>query len=129
MRHATNLRFAPVLPVLLAAALSALPGCVVSRNVSGTALQPGAEATISGRVVAMDTDPWAYDGNAIIQVATDAHGIVPVHLPARWNLCAAPTVDVAALAVGDDVRVAGPIGQERELVVCSRGTHFLRETD
>ena len=71
MHPVTNLRFAPVLPVLLAAALSALPGCVVSRNVSGTALQPGAEATISGRVVAMDTDPWAYDGNAIIQVATD----------------------------------------------------------
>lgn len=128
MRRSTKVRLASTL-LLGAAAALALPGCVVSRNASGTALQSGQEATISGRVVAIDTDPWAYDGNAVIQVATDAHGIVQVHLPARWNLCAAPAVDVTALAVGDEVRATGTAGAEGELVVCSQGTHFLREAD
>ncbi len=127
MRHSTRAPRASIL-LLGAAAALALPGCVVSRNASGTVLQPGQEATIAGRVVAIDTDPWAYDGNAVIQVATDAHGIVQVHLPARWNLCAAPPVDVAALVVGDDVRASGTAGAEGELVVCSQATHFLRET-
>ena len=119
-------RFVPSL-LLAASIAAALSGCVVARNASGTVLQPGQEAAIAGRVVAIDTDPWAYDGNAIVQVATEAHGIVQVHLPARWNLCAAPPVDVAALAVGDEVSASGTAGAEGELVVCSRATHYLRE--
>lgn len=120
----------PVRSLLLAAAaVAALSGCVVARNASGTALQAGAQAAITGRVVAIDMTPWTYDGNAVVQVATDAHGIVQVHLPARWNLCAAPPVAADALAVGDDVRVAGTVGQERELVVCERATHYLVEED
>ena len=128
MRHPMHVRCASLL-LLGAASTAVLSGCVVSRNASGVALQPGQEATIAGRVVAIDTDPWAYDGNAVIQVATEAHGIVQVHLPARWNLCAAPPVDVEALALGDEVRAAGTTGTARELVVCARATHFLRETD
>ena len=128
MHRSPHLRVATILLAGIACA-ALLPGCVVSRNASGTALQPGQEATIAGRVVAIDTDPWAYDGNAIVQVATDAHGIVQVHLPARWNLCAAPPLDVAALAVGDDVRASGTTGHEGELVVCGAATHFLRETE
>ena len=128
MRRSMKARLASIL-LIGAASTLALPGCVVARHASGAALQPGQEATIAGRVVAIDTDPWAYDGNAVIQVATAAHGIVQGHLPARWNLCAAPAVDVAALAVGDDVRASGTAGAEGTLVVCSRSTHFLREAD
>src|SRR5688500_7383203 len=106
MPRSTKVRLASILLFGAASAL-ALPACVVSRNASGAALQPGQEATIAGRVVAIDTDPWAYDGNAVVQVATEAHGIVQVHLPARWNLCAAPAVDVAALEVGHDVNANG----------------------
>lgn len=114
---------------LLAVALVAsLPGCVVGRNVSGTVLQAGGEATIAGEVVAIDTAPWAYDGNATVQVATRAHGIVVIHLPARWNLCAAAPVDVEALDVGDEVRATGTVGADGELVVCARPTHVVRET-
>ena len=40
-----------------------------------------------------------------------------------------PTVFLAKTVKGYGMGVAGTIGQERELVVCSRGTHFLRETD
>lgn len=104
-----------------------LSGCVVARNSSGTALQAGQQAAIAGRVVALDMTPWTYDGNAIVQVATDAHGIVQVQLPARWNLCAAPPVAVDALVVGDEVSAAGTVGQEGELVVCERATHYLIE--
>lgn len=120
----------PMLPFLFAAAMAAaLSGCVVARNATGTTLQPGAQAAIAGRVVAIDMTPWTYDGNAVVQVATEAHGIVQVQLPARWNLCAAPPVATDALAVGDDVRVAGTVGQEGELVVCERATHYLVEED
>lgn len=124
-------RLAPIsrMLLLLGATSIAISGCVVARNASGAALQPGQEASITGRVVAIDTAPWAYDGNAVIQVATEAHGIVQAHLPARWNLCAAPPVDVEALAIGDDVHATGTAGAEGELVVCARATHFLRETD
>lgn len=115
----------------LACALASLllSGCVVGRNSSGTALQAGQQATIEGRVVAIDMTPWTYDGNAVVQVATDAHGIVQVQLPARWNLCAAPPVAVDALAVGDQVRAAGTTGPDGELVVCERATHYLVEED
>ena len=115
--------------LLAIACAAALSGCVVARNSTGTALQPGQEATIAGRVVAIDMTPWTYDGNAVVQVATDAHGIVQVHLPARWNLCAAPPVAADALEVGDDVHVAGTVGQDRALVVCGRATHHLVEGD
>ena len=70
MPRSTKVRLASILLFGAASAL-ALPACVVSRNASGAALQPGQEATIAGRVVAIDTDPWAYDGNAVIQVATE----------------------------------------------------------
>lgn len=128
MRHSTKARLASTL-LLAAASTLALPGCVMSRNASGTALQPGEEATISGRVVAIDTDPWAYDGNAVIQVATEAHGIVKVDLPARWNLCAAPAVDVAAMAIGDEVTATGSVAAGGTLVVCANPAHRLVEAD
>lgn len=120
----------PALPsavVLAVATASMLSGCVVARNSSGTVLQAGQQAAIAGRVVALDMTPWTYDGNAIVQVATDAHGIVQVHLPARWNLCAAPPVAADALVVGDQVSAAGTVGREGELVVCERATHYLTE--
>lgn len=111
---------------MLCAASVALGGCVMARNISGAALQLGQEAAISGRVVAIDTSPWAYDGNAVIQVATEAHGIVLVHLPARWNLCAAPPVDVEALAVGEEVQARGSVGSSGELIVCASSGHGMR---
>lgn len=108
--------------------LAALPGCV-TRTASGTALAPGTQAGIEGRVVAIDTAPWAYDGNATVQVATQAHGIVMVHLPARWNLCKAPPVDVESLAVGDEVRATGSVDVDAGLVVCERAEHGLLEIE
>jgi hypothetical protein len=106
----------------------ALAACVTTTH-SGAALTAGAQASIEGRVSSIDTAPWAYDGNAVVGVATNAHGVVAVHLPARWNLCEAPAVDVQALAIGDDVRATGSVGAAGELVVCERPEHGLRKAD
>lgn len=98
----------------------ALAGCV-QRQLIDSSLGPG-EVAVTGKLVAIDTAPWAYDGNAVVQVAVPGHGIVPVHLPARWNLCAAPPVDVEALSVGDDVRVTGT-AEGGAVTVCAGPSH------
>lgn len=121
--------FRPVLRLSAATALLlALAACVMTTH-SGTALTADSQASIQGRVTSIDTAPWAYDGNAVVGVATNAHGVVAVHLPARWNLCRAPAVDVEALAIGDDVRATGSVGAEGELVVCERPEHGLRKVE
>ncbi|MDQ3159887.1 MAG: hypothetical protein M3Q51_02570, partial [Pseudomonadota bacterium] len=63
--------------------------------------------------------------NAVMRLNTSANGPVRVHLPARWNLCKAAPVDVAALTVGQSVRVVGSVGVDGELVVCERAEHRL----
>ena len=113
---------------VVATLLAGLAACITTTR-SGSALTAGTQATIEGRLTSIDTAPWAYDGNAVLAVATQAHGIVAVHLPARWNLCLAPAVDVQALAIGDDVRATGSVGAEGELVVCERAEHGVREVE
>ena len=98
---------------------------------SGCATTPGASteevspATIEGTVAAIDTQPWAYDGNAVIQVDTADRGRVAVQLPARWNLCKAAPVEVDALAVGMRVRATGAPDAGGALVVCGDAAHRL----
>ncbi len=95
----------------------------------GGAPVAGQQVSIEGKVVAVDTDPWAYDGNAIVTVATDA-GRVAVQLPARWNLCKAPPPgDVQALKPGDRVQAVGTSTAPGELVVCEQPQHLLRKMD
>lgn len=116
-----------ILPVLLLSSLAIATGCV-ERNVIDSSMPEG-RTTITGQLVAKDTSPWAYDGNAVLQVAVPGKGMVPVHLPARWNLCAAPPVDVDALAVGDTVRVTGDVDAEGAVVVCADAAHRVAEVD
>jgi hypothetical protein len=98
--------------------------------VSGCATAPvatgeGSAMSIEGTIAAIDTQPWAYDGHAVIQVDTADRGRVAVQLPARWNLCKAAPVAVDALAVGMRVRATGTPGAEGELVVCQDAAHRL----
>lgn len=119
----------PVMRLAAGTALSlALAACVTTTH-SGAALTVGTQASIEGRVSSIDTAPWAYDGNAVVGVATNAHGVVAVHLPARWNLCRAQAVDVEGLSIGDDVRATGSVGAEGELVVCERPEHRLQKVE
>ena len=108
-----------------AAALLALSACQSTPD-AGPALAPGAQASIEGTVQAVDTAPWAYDGNASVVIDTTAHGRVEVQLPARWNLCKAPApADPNMLKTGDRVRATGTVSEEGRLVVCELATHRL----
>lgn len=108
---------APCLAVLAAT----LGGCASAPSPSPIATAPG--ATLEGVIISIDTSPWAYDGNAVIAVDTAATGRASVELPARWNLCQAAPVDVAALAPGMRVRVTGTADGEGALVVCQDRAH------
>lgn len=107
--------------VLAASACTTSPGADAPRDEP----EAGSPATITGTVASIDTQPWAYDGNAVVQVDAADGGRVAVELPARWNLCEAPPVDVEALAVGMQVQVVGDASGEGGLVVCTHPSHRL----
>ena len=88
-----------------------------------------AASVVEGRIVSIDTQPWTYDGNAVIRIDSVDRGSVSVALPARWNLCDAAPVDVEALAVGMRVRAEGSADGEGGLVVCQDATHRLVPVD
>jgi len=90
---------------------------------------PAAASVVEGRIVSIDTQPWTYDGNAVIRIDSVDRGSVAVALPARWNLCEAAPVDVEALAVGMRVRAEGSADGEGGLVVCQDATHRLVQLD
>jgi hypothetical protein len=80
---------------------------------------------IEGTIASIDLQPWTYDGNAIVQVDAEGGGRVQVELPARWNLCKVPPVDVQALSVGMRVQAVGEATGEGGLVVCQDASHRL----
>lgn len=116
--HSGRLRF---FPATLCLALS-VAACATAPDATPTA---GGQSSVEGTIVSIDTQPWAYDGNAIVMVEVPRQGQVAVHLPARWNLCKAPAVDVDALAVGMHVRATGAPGEPGEVVVCEQASHGL----
>jgi len=110
-----------------AAALGALSGCATAP--AGSALPVGQEITIEGDVVSVNTDPWAYDGHAVVTVST-ATGNVRVQLPARWNLCKAqPLDDIQSFEPNDRVQAVGTVTGPGELVVCGQPEHRLSEVE
>lgn len=123
-----RLRTLPVTHLLpVAVALVALSGCTTAP--AGNALSVGQEASIEGTVVSVNTDPWAYDGNAQVTVSTGA-GSIAVQLPARWNLCKAqPLGDVQALKPNDRVQAVGTVTAPGEMVVCAQPEHRLRKVE
>ena len=89
----------------------------------------GRQLGIEGSVVNVDTDPWAYDGNAVVTVDTEA-GPVEVQFPARWNLCKAqPPGDLQSLKPGDRVLAVGTSSAPGQMVVCQQPQHLLRKVD
>lgn len=104
--------------ILVTAACVSTPGKVAPLTV-------GSQVALDGTIVAIDTDPWAYDGNAVVSLQTAASGPMHVQLPARWNLCKSGPVNVAALKVGQNVRVVGTLIAAGELAVCERAEHRL----
>lgn len=109
-----------LVPLLLCAGLGA--GCA---SAPATPASSSGEQSIEGTIASVDTAPWAYDGHAVVQVDTATRGRVAVQLPARWNLCKAAPVDVAALSPGMRVRAVGADGADGALVVCGDAAHRL----
>lgn len=124
----------PCLPLVVctrlpgaAALLLALSSCAILP--ANRPLAAGQSTAFEGRVVSVDTHPWAYDGNAVVAVGTSG-GTVNVQLPARWNLCkAAPPQDVQTLKPGDRVQVVGTATAADEVVVCGQADDRLRKLD
>ena len=113
----------PVLSLALAAtACAARPDAVPAPPAP-----PAGSTTVEGTVVSIDMEPWTYDGHAVIEVDVPGRGRVPVQLPARWNLCSAPPVELEALAPGMRVQVVGqPDGADgKALTVCLDPAHRL----
>jgi len=126
LQNNRNSRF-PRLPIATATLL-ALSACATAPKQD--ALVVGQQATIEGDIVSVDTNPWAYDGNAVVTVSSASAGKVGVQLPARWNLCKAqPLDDVQALKPGDRVQVVGTVAAPGELVVCAEPEHRLRKLE
>ena len=112
----------------LSVVLTGLSACATAPAVDASIV--GQQLTIEGNVVRVDTDPWAYDGNAVVTVSTAAMGTVSVQLPARWNLCKAPPPgEVQALKPRDRVQAIGTVSAPGQLVVCEQPQHVLRKID
>lgn len=128
MTRSANSRAACKL-ALLPPLLVALSACTTTQG-NGTSLVVGQEADIEGMVVSVDTAPWAYDGNAVVTVATATAGTVKVQLPARWNLCKAqPHQGIQELKPRDRVRAVGTVAEDNQLVVCAQPQHLVRKRD
>jgi hypothetical protein len=113
----------PIRTLALALATLVLAGCGTA-GPTAPVLATGAEVEFEGRLEAVDTAPWAYDGNARLVVETTAHGDVAVELPARWNLCKATGIgDAGSFTVGDRVRVVGTVTAPGTVTVCEQATH------
>lgn len=114
---------------LSAGLLAGVAGCASN----GGAPQPLAAAhqvVIEGRVASIDLSPMAHDGDALVVVASDAHGAVTVHLPARRHLCKAQGLDLLdTLQPGDRLQAAGEATGPADLRVCAEASHRLRRLD
>ena len=109
-----------------AAGLALLASACASTNAQPTsALAEGSQATVDGIIASIDTQPWTYDGNAVVVLESAANGRVSVQLPARWNLCKAAQVDVQSLVVGQRARAIGTVTSDGSLVVCEQSGHRL----
>ncbi len=82
----------------IAVCLAVIAGCATTPPATNL-LKAGQQATIEGRITAIDLTPWTFDGNAVVQIQSDLNGLVSVQLPARWNLCKAQPVNTNGLAV------------------------------
>lgn len=106
----------------------ALAAASCATQVESPATAPGS-VSVQGTVVSIDTQPWTYDGSAVVEVDVAGRGRVAVQLPARWNLCRAAPVDVQALAVGMHVQAVGAAsaddGDGDRLTVCADPSHRL----
>lgn len=102
-----------------ASVLSVLPSTLALLLGACAHAPSGGGGALEGRVLSIDTAPWAYDGSGVLVV--DAGGrTLRVALPARWNLCKGRGLDEAGtLKPGDRVRVRGTVAADGSIDACS----------
>lgn len=111
-----------------ACALLAAASCTHSPASAG--LVQGQDIELRGRITSVDTSPWAYDGDGLAQVATEGHGAVTLHVPARTNLCRARGLGLFdQLRPGDRVRATGTVTGNAEVTVCVDPSQRLERAD
>lgn len=119
-----------MLAASLAACVSTAPPSTAPAAPASAALVAGTDATVEGRVTAVDTAPWAYDGNATVALDAEPRGRVELQFPARWNLCRAGDIgDLQTLAVGMRVRATGRVNAPNTITVCEDASHGLQRLD
>jgi hypothetical protein len=119
---------ATALRVFISAASLAML-CACATTPAPGSLVVGQQATVEGTITRVDTAPWAYDGNAVIVIATTGRGAIDVQVPARWNLCKASAPDVQMLKPGDRVQATGAVTAPGQLVICAQPTHRLHKIE
>lgn len=88
---------------------------------------PGSGDLVAGTVVAVDTSPMAYDGDALLRLRIDTGQTLTVRVPARTNLCAAEGLGIVGeLRPGDRVEVRGTADAEGNLRPCTEPHHVLQ---
>lgn len=92
-------------------------------------IQPGDDSTISGTVLAVDTEQAAVDGPVLITVEENDGDLVTVAVPTMGiNLCeAADNIEnVFNLRVGDTISVNGSYDTSGNVVPCESADHYLQ---
>src|SRR5690606_26421667 len=119
----------PELPMPLPVCTRVPFACCLALCIAACATAPeaapsgAAAAVVEGTIASIDTQPWAYDGNAVIRIDSVDRGSVAVALPARWNLCEAAPVEGGGVAVGRRGGAGGATAGEGGLVVGQDATH------
>lgn len=93
---------------------------------SGGGFSVGDEVTLEGTVTALDPTPMYVDGDGLIILDTDDHGVLTVRVPARFGLCqASGLATFHVLGIGDRVRAVGVLTEPSVVRPCERPEHLL----
>jgi hypothetical protein len=109
---------------LVLAALAILPAC--ARVADDPVGAEGELATVSGVIESIDVSKMAVDGPAVIEVRSQAHGLVTVFVSPCMGPCVPEAVDaLGRIEVGQTLWVIGEVGGRDELAVYDHRAHKL----
>ncbi len=85
------------------------------------------EEEVDGTIMSIDMTKIAADGPVVLMIGTSS-GVRQVQVPSFGiNLCAAKKgiADVAALKIGDALKVRGTVTEDGAITPCSSASHYL----
>ena len=103
-------------------------GLLLCGCASGGGFSVGERVTLEGTITALDPTPMYVDGDGLIVLDTEDHGIVTVRIPARFGLCQARGLATFhVLAVGDRVRAVGLLTEPAVVRPCDEADDLLEK--